>query len=101
MRLLLLLGLIIQGTTGVICTDEILIYDHEDFALIQSCPNSKFLLMNDIAVVGPMPIIPIFKGTFDGQGFSVGGIVVSELYDKAALLTHFQGQCATLPSQPW
>ncbi|ESU37966.1 Variant-specific surface protein [Giardia duodenalis] len=91
MRLLLLLGLIIQGTTGVICTDEILIYDHEDFALIQSCPNSKFLLMNDIAVVGPMPIIPIFKGTFDGQGFSVGGIVVSELYDKAALFDTFSG----------
>ncbi|EFO62030.1 VSP, putative [Giardia lamblia P15] len=91
MRVLLLFGLVIQSAAAAVCTDEILIYSHEDFALIRSCPNSKFLLMNNVTVVGPMPMIPIFKGTFDGQGFYIGGIVVSELYDKAALFDVFSG----------
>ncbi|KWX14351.1 Variant-specific surface protein [Giardia duodenalis assemblage B] len=91
MWLPLILSLAFQDSTPVACKDEILVYTHEDFALIQSCPNSRFLLMNNVTVVGPMPVIPIFKGTFDGQGFYVGGIVLSELYDKAALFETFSG----------
>lgn len=91
MMLLLILGSVLHCNITATCKDEILVYTPSDFTLIERCPNSKFLLMNNITVVGPMPMIPIFKGTFDGQGFYIGGIVLSELYDKAALFDTFSG----------
>lgn len=72
------------------------IYDSKDLENIIEYPNSYYVLMNNINLIG-IEWIPLgtiqnpFTGVFDGQGHGISGLTITEAYDYAGLFGYNLG----------
>ncbi len=70
--------------TGDISTPYV-IYTEYQLKMMESMPDKAYKLGADVAVCGEWEPIPIFSGSFDGNGFKITGMTVNRNAENAGL----------------